>query len=515
MADFKLIITFILFLQCYALGNSCKLLFQPKTFMEQVEQHYPEIKRHPAYGEIMRLLVSSDPQSRNSRLSGEPNLMLLSEQAIAVVKAPLSAAQKNQALTKIVDLYQIFDVFQNTYLVNYESKLFLKSLISNPANFQILQAIGRQAALRYEYRDAVIDTLMKTESEIIEIKELDPQSDKFRNSIQSYLTQLPTLVERRILDKKNELREARRAEAQEQKKIEAAEKLRQRIKSEYKKVSEQKSLDPALRRQIDIYFETLYNPRFAEILEKLTRYNWFMKQSPDKQIVILFMLNGMVVKAYASTNETHQALLTHTINFIVNGYFPVIINHIYNAAGRAHLEFIEINSEEFIQINTGNSSDPALITKAADFLAHEVSHTISRQRVEESYSYFIEEYRAFQVGHFASTGKLMTDREALRLAFNLIINKYNSRAYEYIKRDFLKSFESSDYKYFFRLFNLDSVTIYNNIIAGHLTDSVVNRYVETASDTQTAPQLGWPGFITNSPKPNSNDRYLQREILRQ
>lgn len=515
MADFKLIITLILFLQCYALGNTCNRLFQPQTFVDRAEEYYPKIIQHPSFRRIMNMLIVSDPQSRNSRFSGEPNLVRLSEQVIDLAKAPISGTQKNKALANIADLYSVFDIFQNTYFVDYEAKLFLKSLLTHPASVNLLYNIGTQANINSGFRLAAIDVLKRSESELIEIKQLDPQSDLFKNAVQIFLRKLPALIDQQILDKKFEWRQAQEAALERQREIEAAEKRQKKIKSEiekkYKKVYERKNLDPAFRRQIDIYFESLYNPRFAEILEKLTRYEWFMKQAPDKQNIIFYILNGMVVKAYASTNETHQALLTHTINFIVNGYFPVIFNEINGAGGFAHLQYIEINSDGFRRID--GTFDPVLVAKAADYLAHEVSHTISRQRVEESYNYFVEEYRASQVGFFAANGKFMTDREALSMAFDLITNSYHLPAYDYIRRDFLKHFNSPDYKNFFKLFDLSSADIFNRLYNGPISQRTLEGFIKAASNTRTAPQIGWPGFITNSPKPDSTDRYLQREII--
>lgn len=278
------------------------------------------------------------------------------------------------------------------------------------------------------------------------------------------------------------------------------------------------NLDPFVINKLSVLYKNMNNSRFEEILKKVAQYKWFLEQKPNEQLAIIYMLNGISIKASSTKGIDHQAVLTHTLNFIVNGYFPLVLNKLETANGLAYLDRIEINSIHFEGETYLNSYDARIVDFAARVLAHEVSHTISGQKADYSYEYFIEEYRAFQVGHFAQYGQKMNDQEALRSALFILT------VYETIKFDFLRNADQDNYRHFFRLFwqntsgrytiVSDSIAVQTRLASGVLNSQMIEALVSESLTTQVGPEFGWDGFLTNSPKPDHVNKFLQEQIIK-
>jgi len=298
-----------------------------------------------------------------------------------------------------------------------------------------------------------------------------------------------------------------------------------------------KALDPALTKTIESIGLKKPHPRFEEIVTALKSKDWFKESSLENQQIAFYMINDLYfaahqIKGTDADSLAHRRLLENTADFLAFQNIELKIDN-YALGGDGGMERISddmsvIHIKPRFTVSQGGNlwhasteSTMSLSKRFRNILAHEVSHAISMRstiltkEVAKTPEYFFEEYRAYQVGHFAEFGKLPSKSESARFALNLLFNAQANEVYIYIVEGFFRAKANDWAAYRPLLENLGVLPekVYQRIVDGFYLSpkgssnekirsvlSVIDAQVaSTKNDTQPL-FIGWDGFLTNDLK---------------
>lgn len=233
------------------------------------------------------------------------------------------------------------------------------------------------------------------------------------------------------------------------------------------------------------------NSRSIEILDKLNSFEWFKKNTNEDKLKLFMLINFLSLRAESSQLDIQSELLNNSLEIILKGNLPVIMEEMKNAHGAAGRNQIYINNgEEHYHAFNSTFSHLSLHT-----ICHEINHLLSGQKVEASPKYFEEEYRAWYVGFIAEYGRKPNKLEAAeRSAFLLTYYKGNmNEVYGYIA----ESFKTNPEKFFDHLSGLG--LDYRGLVNTNYSSFM--ELIKTASTNEEAPIWGcWNGCLSNKPK---------------
>jgi hypothetical protein len=143
--------------------------------------------------------------------------------------------------------------------------------------------------------------------------------------------------------------------------------------------------------------------RSIENLQLLAGRDWFLQASPEDRT------RSVMLIAYVSQYSTGDAaIINNTLRFVLTDPNLTVKWKDIATGGTQHDRTITL------------SWHLPLDWHAVDTLAHEVNHVLNNDKVEESYRYFMAEYRAWYVGHVAAHGRPPSQQDCFNHAQLLV-----------------------------------------------------------------------------------------------
>ncbi len=436
-----------------------------------------------------------------------------------------SAVRKNQFIKRIVSLAELVPVLNWTYFQSENTKVELSKLFAdekfifeteNLFEQLILQRRAFQARSAAQTFDSVLQTRFK-DLEASFLKKTQERAPGLKDFFSRLAKQVELETERQLtIDRKRKEEEAskqlraRQLERVAREEIARSVQLLEQTIIQWQKARAAGLVPTAL---FDFFSHQkivkLLHPEFASVSNKLLNYKWFKELSAEDQQVTFYLVHRTYWLSGQVGDIRQSLLLKNTADYIANGYFPLLPRYLIDSGGYAGESHIGLSSSTLMQdmhrgLNTSILTNPRVVDFSVEVLVHEVNHRISGQLNDHTVKYLIEEYRAYQVQFYSKNARLMTAREGLRKVLELVSN--SSGLYPKIKFGFRQNYSQPEYVKFFAAFGVDSVEVFNK-----LSESP-NELLDMASNEKPSPRLGWVGYLTNSPKPNS-DRHLQDQIV--
>lgn len=258
----------------------------------------------------------------------------------------------------------------------------------------------------------------------------------------------------------------------------------------------------------------------VEVTNGLLKQRQYRRRLPQDQLQILFVVLQLRIRAGLADVELSQKLLENTAARIVSGRVRLRIDRNILLAHWSR-ESMVLNPGMVFDVSKpivrGDPNEFALM-QSLGAIAHEMSHSLSRPKVEGKIGYLIEEYRAYQVGFLAQNGYWPSKADSVLSLLQLLFNPWRLESYEILADVFMRRWKTEPYRRLFAELSLDIEKVANELRAFRTAEFVARteplsnedidqmrsmlkaKLIRHKSYFEPAPKFGWTGFEQNLSK---------------